>query len=219
MAGRPSVIDQILRYRNDGTPITVADQIVNALRAGSYFETACASAGIHKETAYGWLRTAARLRLRARGVPLEKVKDPKPTAFELRCVRFSDAVAEAESSWEVGALATLEQLARGGTEVVIETKKTNPEGVTLETTTRTETLGPNPQVIEWRLERRFPARYGRRVEVSGPDGGPMVLSTEDRAEALAETLTTYLQGVADARPRRRRTPAAVTDGADEPGSA
>lgn len=212
------------------------------MRAGSYFEPACNAAGVSKETGYQWQRVAGRTKLRARGEPLDSIDT---TAHERRCVAFSDAVAEAESSWEVGALAALQRLAQGGVTTTRTVTKRGPDlqngdaGPILDITTTTETLLPNAQVLEWRLERRFPGRYGRRVELTGADGGPVALTIDedDRVEALAETLEAYLQGVADAKPKRRALrkggvagrgkvpargpkPSVVNDdGQDEPGSA
>lgn len=219
--GRPSLIDRVLRISDDG-PITVAQHIANAMRAGSYFEPACMSAGIHRDTGYGWRNIAAKLRLRAQGQPLDKLT-PKPTAHELKCISFSDAVDEAESAWEIGALATLEQLARGGIRVSKTVTKKDGKGddaKILEVTETVEVLPPNAQVIEWRLARRFPARYSQHVEVTGAEGGPIQLSQEERAEELARNLESYLQGHADATPRRRkRRVVTPTDGQDPPGPA
>jgi hypothetical protein len=225
MAGRPSPIDAQAGTRDDGTPITVAEVITNALRTGSYFEQAAATAGVGKETGYGWLRTAGRLRIRARGKALSSLT-PRPTAHERRCVAFSDSVAEAESSWEVTALAGLERLARGGITTTKTVTKRGPAaadgspGPVLEVTTTVEQLAPSAQVLEWRLERRFPSRYGRRVEVTGAEGGPIALSMEERAEALADTLTAHLANLEAAKPKRRRAgKAANGDGTHESGQA
>ncbi len=231
--GRPSVIDaQIGTRPEDGAPITVADRILSALRAGAYFEHAAAQAGIPKETAYGWLRTAGRIKRDTRGKPTSELEGLTP--HELRCCEFSDSVAEAESSWEVGALATLERLARGGLQIrktvtkrgpaiTLDADGTTVPGPILEQTETVETLAPNAQVLEWRLARRFPGRYGQRVEVTGADGGPLAVSLEERADQLVGHLESYLEGVAAAeqakparKPRARKKAAA--SGADPPGS-
>lgn len=218
--GQPSKIDAIVSHRDDGTPITVFDRIVSALRVGQYFEHATAQAGVSKETAYGWLRLAGRLKIEAKG---QLVDVAAITAHEARCIEFSDAVAEAESSWEAGALATLERLARGGVKVTKTVTKRDGAGdgaKVLEVTTTEEVLAPNAQVIEWRLTRRFPGRYGQRVEITGADGGPLVMSVEDRTDALASQFEAYLAGVDATKPKpraRKKKPVAVTDGPDSPG--
>lgn len=196
MAGRPSPITQVVGYREGtGEPITVADRITNALRAGSYFEQAASAAGVTKETGYEWLRVAGRARIRARG---QDVNSIELTDHERDCLAFSDSVAEAESSWEIGALAQLERLARGGIPVEKTVTKVDARGNVLETTTTVEETLPSAQVLEWRLERKIPERYGRRIEVTGRDGEPL-LGTGERQEALVETFAAYLQGVEDER--------------------
>lgn len=71
-------------------------------------------------------------------------------------VEFMEAVKEAEAQAEVRNMALIQQAAQGGTW----------------------------QAAAWYLERRYPARYGRRdrMEHSGPDGGPITL------QAIAELM-------------------------------
>jgi hypothetical protein len=200
--GRPSLIDAVVGCDDEGNAITVADRIVAALCAGNYFEQATAAAGIHKETAYGWLRLAAQIQIRAKGRTLE---DLQLSDHERRCVEFSDAVVRAEARWEASALDTLEQLGRGGVTATHETLKYDAAGNLIERTVRTETLPPNAQVIEWRLTRRFPQRYGQHVEVV--DGGAL-LTDDETTSALVESLSAYLEGVdkGDETGRRKRAP-------------
>jgi transposase-like protein len=65
--------------------------MVQALRMGLYVETACALAGIHKETYYEWLRQAKRE---------QDVEDSK-------FVIFSDAVEKAQAEAEGSFLKTI----------------------------------------------------------------------------------------------------------------
>lgn len=197
--GRPSPIDAVVAYReDDGTPITVADRIVASIRAGNYFEPAVLAAGVVKDTAYEWLKVAGRTRLRARGRPLDEL-DPPVTPHERRCVEFSDAVDAAQGLWEVGANTTLEQLGRGGLKVVTVTEKHDAAGKLLEKSTKTETLAPNAQVIEWRLTRRHPDRYGHRIDVDGTFDGKITFTVEERAANLADGLADFLAGAAAQR--------------------
>lgn len=207
---RPSKIDQVVGTRtlDDGTtaPVTAFERIVGGVRVGNYFEHACASAGVHRETAYGWLRIGAQLYARAATYDTD-LDTIEATDHERRCAAFSDAVAQAEAEWVVGAVTTLESLGRGGQKVETVTTKQLASGDT-EITTKVETLAPNPQVIEWRLTRRLPQHYGDRVELIGGliDGQ---LPMADRAEALAGEVRSYLQGRADAeqaKPKRKRKP-------------
>lgn len=194
--GRPSNLTTVIGYTEEGDPITVGNRIVNALRAGAYFEQACSAAAVHKETAYGWLRIAGKARIRARG-DLDSIDDTL-TDHERACLTFSDSVAEAESSWEVGALALLERLARGGIAQVKTVVKVDTKGKVLETTTTTEHSLPSAQVLEWRLERRFPQRYGRRISIEDDRES---MSEEEREEAVLDVFDAYLQGVTDEQAR------------------
>lgn len=217
MAGRPALLTAIIgRNTETGDDITVHDRIVNALRAGSYFEQATAFAGVHKDTGYGWLAIAGRIRIRTGG-------DPNPaelTAHERDCLRFSDAVAEADAQWEVQTLLTLERLGRGGIPQVKTVVKRGPspqpdvEGPILEVTTTTEHTLPNVQVLLWRLERRIPKRYRRPTDEDADRGDtPDGLTIEDRQVALLDGLDAYLDGVADEQARQAtvvvETPAPV----------
>lgn len=184
MTGRPSDINKIIGHRDvNGTqvPVTVAEQIIAAIRAGNYIEGAAAAAGITKQTVYEWRHVAARTRIA--GTP-----DADLTDHQRRCITFSDAVDEAEGIWEVNANRTLERIARGGIEQEVVTVKTDHRGNVVERTTRTTSTLPDARVIEWRLKRRFRDRYAERVEVTGADGDPLgvELSMDERAASLVE---------------------------------
>lgn len=79
-----------------GRPSKLTDNlitdIVERLKVCLHIETACASMGIHKETYYAWLRTAALMR----------DKPPKrPTPHQKLCLEFSDSVAKGLAEAEV----------------------------------------------------------------------------------------------------------------------
>lgn len=175
--GRPTKIDQVLDTRG-GQPVTVADTIVSAVRAGNYIETAAALAGITKPTLYDWLNTGSNAAM----------KGGKLTAQERRCMEFSNAVGRAMAESEAEDVAGLAALARGVTRV--ERIVVDAEGNELSRTTVAERTPPNDKVLMWRLERRFGERWGRnRIEVSGPEGGPMEVSIDEvQGHQLAEVL-------------------------------
>jgi hypothetical protein len=219
MVGRPSPIDAVIGYRD--TPegqveVTVSDRIVAALRAGNYLDPAAAAAGIPVDTVKGWLRLAGRLLIKHRG----DTEAATLTAHERRCIAFSHAVEEAEATWEVDANTTHERLARGGLPQVTETIKRGPSpgngepGPVLEVQTRTTHTLPDARVIEWRLKHRFPERYSDRIEVSGPGGGPIELSQEERASALAELARVFRKAKEPPARRLRPKKKEFTDGSD-----
>jgi hypothetical protein len=187
--GRPPEIDKQLR-----PGVTVADQIVQSIGAGSYFEQACAAAGVGRNTGLRWLRAGA---IAAKRV---EVQDGDETAADLnqndvRYLAFWRAVTEAEARWEIVATTTLEQLGRGGLTKTVETVKYDAKGNVAGKTVRTETLPPDPAVIMWRLERKHPDRYGRRVEIVG--GIPDPLNRGDRLDLLGDELEKLLTDAAE----------------------
>lgn len=206
--GRPSEIDKIIGYRDiDGTPtpVTVADRIVASMQAGNYLETAAKGAGVNKVAVYEWMKVAARAEIRSAGRPDDNAT---LTDHERRCIAFANAVREAESSWEVAAVTTLEALGRGGLPVEIRTIERGPsprEGVPgpiLKETVHTTHLAPDARVIEWRLMRRFPDRYSERIELSGPGGGPMELSMEERAAGMVDVAKRMLKRGNPRKPKK-----------------
>ncbi len=186
------MLTQVLseRANDDGTTtkITVADRIIEAVRAGTPLEGAAASGGITNDTLWRWIREGAKAtRLLTAGT---KPKDL--TAEQRRLAEFSEEIHRAAGEWEANSNLLLERLARGGTKIVTVTEKVDAAGTLIDRTTKTETLGPSPQVLQWRLSRRFPQRYADRVEVTGAGGEP--ISVESRAKSLADGLRTFLDG-------------------------
>lgn len=189
--GRPSKIDQVARTRtveDRDVDVTVADVIVEQLRAGNYIEAAAAAAGVAKQTVYTWQKNgAAALAKLATGEAL--------TPDEARYATFVEAVDEAQGVAQVTDVTRLAQLATGGlkTTTVTEKVEVDSEGNerVIERTRKTETTLPNAAVLMWRLERRWPELFGRvRHEHSGPDGGP--IPTEVRVSNLLDAMRTFV---------------------------
>lgn len=186
-AGRPPKLNTIVLVRDrDGKKekVTAAQRVIEAVRIGAYIESAAAVAGISKRTIYEWLKVGAQAvdLVERQGRTLRSL-----TQHQRDCMEFSHAVAEAEAMAEVDDVAELAAIGRGGRKITTTTVKRNADGEVLEHVTKTETTLPNPQVLEWRLERRHPEKYGRtRVEVSGPDGE--AIPVEVRVNALVAAL-------------------------------
>lgn len=196
MAGRPSRLNETFRVieAEGNTPeriITVGDRIVQLLNQGNYLETAARSVGIHRDTLFGWLEVAREAR-HATG---------RKTKHQQECIAFSDAVEQAQGEAEAKDLVLLEGLARGGLELRTQVVRESADGQVVGRETRTEVTLPDHRVIEWRLERRFPDRWGRRrMELTGPDGGPVQVEiTEEQGAQMAEvvrlTLNELLESV------------------------
>jgi len=133
----------------------VQGRITNAIAAGSYIETAAAYAGISKETLYDWLKTGA------------KAKTGKHK-------EFSDAVKKALAAGELRDLAVIDKAA-SGYEVVKTRIEDGVKGRTETTETHWEFAW---QAAAWKLERKFPSRWGRRDHVDLGDGADRPVQIE-----------------------------------------
>lgn len=169
----------------------LADRLCAHLRTGHYIETACALVGLSKTSMYAWLKNGARHR--DAGTALSKL-----SAHDRRCVEFLNAVELADAEALDRDMLRHAALGRGGLEVTETREVTDGQGNVKERHEKTTTLAPNPHVLEWRMERRWPHLFGRRsqLEVTGPDGGPLELSVEERADALARDAALFLAGAA-----------------------
>lgn len=190
--GRPPVIDRTLA---DGR--TVAQTVLDAVSRGRWLETGAAEAGITPEAAREWLRVAARLHL-ANTDPAEH------TAYQRACVEFSAAHAKAQSEYEAHGLGEIDQAARGERKItkVKEVRrfanKDDTTGWLFERATEVATVPPDWRAQVWRLAHLMPGRYSQVVKIVEEVG----LSEDDKADAVADSLEGYLQGVADAEAAR-----------------
>jgi hypothetical protein len=192
--GRPPKLDAPLTTRPDGTVVTIADRILASVAAGNYIETAAASAGIHKTSVYEWARVGARVN----AALMAGQRRSEFTKHERRCAEFSDALLRAEAEAEAADVTVAAQLAQGGlkqrTVKTVKRTKKDTAGQVLEShetaeTTETSTL-PDGAMIRWRLAKRHPERWGGtdRVEISGPGGGPIELTVQEKRSRLLADL-------------------------------
>lgn len=188
---RPSLLTAQLAYA------VAAD-----LAAGMFFEQACARHGITAETGRNWIRIAAGIDRRE----FTRGDDAPPRSeHEAACCAFSALVDDANARYEAGMLALLGQIARGTLLRTVTTEKFDAGGKSVGKTVRTETIPPDPMVIFRRLAQRFPDRYrGAELAVTLTDPGAAGRSDAEVAEQLGSDLRAYLQGVEDARPKRKR---------------
>jgi hypothetical protein len=82
--------------------------------------------------------------------------------------------------------------------MVRTTVKRNKNDEVVETVETSEHLRPEWTAAAWFLERRYPGRYARRVEVTGAEGQPLVPPAQ-QARDLAEALRDFQAGVAAAQ--------------------
>jgi hypothetical protein len=190
--GRPPSLTKVVDRTPDGEPITAAEKVLELTRTvWSPRQYRAAGAGITTVTFNAWLREGGLARAAiARG---EKV-----TAAQKRYAEFLTAYEKAEAEAIAVRLGTIHDAAKGGWVKTKTTVKVDGEGSVIEETTTTETIPPQWQAAAWMLERRRPQEFGRRVEVTGANGEPLV-PKEDRADVLASAMEGYLRGVDDAR--------------------
>ena len=199
MAGRPTRIDQTHEIdRRTGREITIGEAITRYLLQGNYLETACALVKVERHTVYGWLRDGARLHERIlAGTPRRTL-----SKYQRLAHAFSIEVRKSLAEAEARDIQNLARLALGGIPQQVITEKLvaryDAAGNIIrdretdeilydvaERTTRTSYTLPDAKVLEWRLERRFPDRWGRwdRVDIDVTAGG---LDDEIAADPVAE---------------------------------
>lgn len=204
-AGRPSALQRVVMVE-DGRNVTAAEVVVRRLAAGAYREEAALSAGLAKQTFYNWLYRGAQARRTI-------ATGGKVNAEERSYAQFLDQVDAAEAAAEANAWDTLGRLAQGGLpQQTVREKlevRRNPDGTPMldennqpmmvvveRVRTVSQTL-PSVQALTWRMERRWPERYGprRAQELPEPEANPEDMGA--RAAQLADGIEAYLQGVAD----------------------
>jgi hypothetical protein len=192
--GRPPTLDKVVHVRPDGTEITAAQQVLERIRLGLTYEEAADTTPVSRQTIHNWRLAGARARAAIAADPTYQ-----PTATEARYMAFLDDLESAHAQSHLERLAVIQRATLPYTVTkTVERREVDKEGNqrVVEITTTSEQRPGSWQPAAWWLERRIPAKYARRVELSGPEGGP--IPVEQRAEALAGQLRDYLQGVEDA---------------------
>lgn len=118
------------------------EKIIRYVKGGCYLETACAAAGIGTQTMRDWLKKAAA----------------KPRSKE---GRFAADVEEALGMDEARTVMTHERLSAS-------TVQGKAKCICGETVTVDVPVPGNVQLhaLQWKLERKFPKRYGNRIKVT-----------------------------------------------------
>lgn len=197
--GRPTKLDDARAAR-----------LLDAIRTGNYFDTACAVAGVHRDTAYGWVRRgqAEAERRQAGLTAADRRENNLPTAAsEQKYVDFSDALTTARGELEQRMVGAVVRSSVGGS-VTKQVKRTLKDGTVEEETTVT---APDGRVALEFLARAFPGNWARRqsleVEVTPGQGagavaaeGAELLLARRFAEWRAEREADIEGEVVDERP-------------------
>ena len=185
----------IVDYRDedDGskTPVRVVDRIVEAIGSNGFLHDAAARAGISVETLRRWRRKGVEAQIE---ILNGRARLSEYDTLTRRCIVLATEMERAESESRLALLTAATKLASGGL-VERKTKQTiNPKTETVtELVEEEKTLLPNAQMLQWLLLRRWPEEFApQRVEVSGPDGGPVQVEVTAR-----DKLILAVQGVRD----------------------
>lgn len=141
-------------------------------------ETAAAFAGITKDTLYRWLKRGRREKRR-----LEKNTRSRMSAAEAPYVIFAEGMTKAMAEAELRDVSIIAQAARGGQRYVEEKVITDANGKVVSKQTTTKGVPPQWQAAAWRLERKYPKKWGRRVAIRKDEG-----NGEETAEEYAKKM-------------------------------
>ncbi len=196
--GRPSKIGQVVDHREDGSPITAGEKVVELTRTvWAPWRYVASQAGISLVTLDNWRDQGGQARAKmARG---EKV-----TANQRAYAKFLGDLEKAEAEAVSARLSLIELAAKGGAIRTKTVTKTDPDGSVVVTET-VETIAPEWTAAAWQLERRRPAEFGRRVEIIDEERANR-LSKEERLDRIAEAAQTYLDGVKDGKKQNADAP-------------
>jgi hypothetical protein len=179
------------------------DLIVAAVQQGASFESVIAAFHIDKSTFYRWLR-------RGRAALAATIGD-EPDGYNFDAIDvidrpyadFARAVDAARGRAELDLLNIVIEAAKGG-QVLEESTTTHRDGRVEE---RRRIAGPDGRVALAVLERRFAPHWGRtvqRVELTGADGGPVVVQEARLDAAMSEFLAGVQTGQQMAKEERDR---------------
>jgi len=142
------------------------EDVTTAIQSGAYIESAAAFAGIHKDTFYAWLKRGARALAAVYSEKTGLHNRKRIPVDERPYVAFSDAIKKAMGESELFDLGVITKAAKDGAW----------------------------QASAWRLERKYPDRWGRKAhgkitlgegEVeSGKNGVPATPAPDDSVGAL-----------------------------------
>lgn len=189
--GRPPALDKIVHVRPNGQQVTAAEQVLERIRLGLDYTESADTSAISRVTLHHWRVAGAQARAKA-------AAGGKLTKTDRQYAEFLNALERAHAEAHLERLAVIQRATQPFTVTKVVTRTAvQPDGTerVVERTTTTEQKAGQWTAAAWWLERRMPERYARRVEVSGPEGGP--IPVEQRAAAVADSLRTFMQGAAE----------------------
>ena len=202
--------------RPPGRPPVIADAqrvalFLDAIRAGVPVGPACHHAGIAPSAHYRAIQAAEDADALIDAA--EQAGDPPPALPERAHAyrEYREEFERARAAVAVAHVALVARAARGG-QIVRETTRTEPDGTV---TTDVERARPEWKASQWLLSVSFREEFGRedrrRVELSGPDGGPIEHAGpgEDALSAIAERMAQVAEAQRAQLPGGWDAPAAI----------
>jgi len=178
---------------------TALDRIVELLKVGVSEDYASGAIGISATELRSWMRQAQALAEQYRhGRKWDTFR-----VEEQALIVFARDAHAALTDWVARQEAMLEQLVRGGHEVV-ELRERMQGNTVVERVEVRSRLAPNPAVLMWRLERRLPELYGKRTEllIHGDDTS----SDDDVRHRLVQRLGEVAERLALPKPSPNGSP-------------
>ena len=134
------------------------DAVAELIRKGNYIDRACAAAGISKEVYRAWLKQGGKINRQANHRGISIEEMADGDPILIMRARFARAILRASAQAEDKDVARIDRHA-----------------------------DDDWRAAAWRLERRFPKRWGqRKLEITGAEGGPLQWSVLVAAKNTGE---------------------------------
>lgn len=150
----------------------IISAIITAIKAGNYMETAAAFAGISKDTLYRWLKMGARELQRV-------IKEGGRIKAKLKpYCRLSQEIEKATSEAEIRDVSMISKAAAGANTITETHEYYDERGTLVKKLSITKQAGPQWQAAAWRLERKYPGKWGRNSKDFAPQDIPALVVEE-----------------------------------------
>jgi len=188
---------------------TVIDVVVETMGMGGFLHDAAAKVGVSVETLRRWRQEGSK--------GLYEITEGTRRRSEMSrhvklCMVLTARMDRAETDARMKLLGIADGLASGGltrTEVTVKTitptvdKVAVADPVEVERVTRTIEEAPDGRMVQWLLAHRWPADFGStRVEVTGADGGPIVIDATPAIDKITQHLDAIRAARAETDPAR-----------------
>lgn len=175
-------IDTVVAENDEG-PVTVAEQIVNRIRAtGAPLSLAARASGVDTEVAEAWRRRGAAARTRGRaGLEVDDAEAPY--------AEFYAGLERADAEIELALLGAIAREATGGFDIG-KTVETTIDGKVHSKATTKQTARPTWQAAAWlRDHGADPAPPTALELLERADGTPIVIPAHERTAQLRAWLS------------------------------